>query len=248
MDLLWQHEADGLVAAWLMQGPVLLEGLLLTPPSVLDLEWKIAGGGDLNVDGRADLVWHHQGDGRIATWLMNGTRQTEGGLLFPDAVPDIGWRVNAVTDFDNDGDSDLIWQHADGREAIWFMDGLRAVSGSLLQPPAVSDTAWEIAGSGDFDADGQQDLVWQHADGRIAVWLMSGTSLRDGYVLGDVVPAAGTRLRSVGDLNGDGAPDLIAQTGTDGRIIAWLMMGTSLIEQLELGQVSDPDWRIAGPR
>jgi hypothetical protein len=248
MDLLWQHEMDGSLAAWLMQGQTLREGLLLTPPNVSDLDWKVSGGGDVDGDGRPDLIWHHQGDGRLAAWLMNGSRQIEGRLLSPEAVPDTGWQVRAVTDFDNDGHPDLIWQHDDGREAVWFMNGLSAISGNLLAPPSVTDTAWRIAGSGDFDADGQQDLVWQHLDGRIAVWLMSGTSLRDGYVLSSIAPQPGLKLRAVGDLNGDGSPDLISQNELDGTIVAWLMMGSLRLESLSLGQVSDPGWRIVGPR
>ena len=30
--------------------------------------------------------------------------------------------------------------------------------------------------TGDFNGDGKTDLLWQHTDGRVGVWLMNGTA------------------------------------------------------------------------
>lgn len=42
-DLIWQHRTTGSLAAWLMSGAALVDGSLLTPASVSDLNWKIVG-------------------------------------------------------------------------------------------------------------------------------------------------------------------------------------------------------------
>jgi hypothetical protein len=83
VDLVWQNIADGRVAAWLMNGLTQQTGALLSIPSVPDLDWRIRSIGDLNGDGRADLFWQHEGDGRIAVWLMNGFNVISGNLLNP---------------------------------------------------------------------------------------------------------------------------------------------------------------------
>jgi hypothetical protein len=93
-DLVWQHQTNGLISVWLMNGSSLLNGVLLSPGQVSDTNWKIRAVTDLNGDGRLDLVWQNQSTGVLSAWLMNGlTRMGEGLLLSPNAVPDTGWQI-----------------------------------------------------------------------------------------------------------------------------------------------------------
>jgi len=58
-------------------------------------------------------------------------------------VPDTGWEIVAIADFDNDDDSDLLWRHAtSGQNVIWVMDGTSLDSYAWLD--TVADTNWEI--------------------------------------------------------------------------------------------------------
>ena len=34
--------------------------------------------------------------------------------------------------------------------------------------------SWQIKGSGDFNGDGRDDILWQGSDGTPAIWLMDG--------------------------------------------------------------------------
>ena len=43
----------------------------LSIPKMHDQQWRIAAVGDLDRDGRADLVWQHT-DRWLATWLLDG--------------------------------------------------------------------------------------------------------------------------------------------------------------------------------
>ena len=253
LDLLWQHQGDGRIAVWLMAGSTLIDGRLLSPPQVPDTTWKIAGAGDLDADGLDDLVWQNVADGRVSAWFMNGTTLRDGSLLGIPQVPDLDWRIRAVSDVNGDGRSDLWWQHrTTGGIAVWLMNGLTVLAGIPLTALPIADAGWQIVGTGDFDGDHTNDLVWQHlADGRIAVWLMSGTSLVEETVTAPgQVPDINWKIRAVGDVNGDGKPDLIWQKTDDGRVSVWLMDGLTLTEGrlLTPPQVPDTYWQIVGPR
>jgi hypothetical protein len=80
-DLVWQHDSNGQIAIWFMDGPTMRAGVPLGPGQVEDLGWKIVGSGDFNRDGWQDLAWQHQGDGRISVWKMRGSALVEGDLM-----------------------------------------------------------------------------------------------------------------------------------------------------------------------
>ena len=197
-DLIWQHAGDGQVAAWLMNGQTVRAGALLSVPAVSDDRWRIRAAADLDGDGRADLIWQHEGTGHLAMWRMSGLTVLEGVPLQPEQVADLGWKIVGAADFDSNGRRDLLWQHQDGRIAVWFMKGTAMVSGMPLGPGQVADTDWKIRGVGDINGDSRPDLIWQHAtDGRLAAWLMNGLQLIDGTPL---TPSAvpDTKWRIVG--------------------------------------------------
>jgi hypothetical protein len=236
-----------------MNGTDMIAGALLSPPQVSDINWKVAGAGDLDGDGQFDLVWQNVADGRVSGWLMNGLTVRLWGLFSYPQVADTGWRIRAVGDLNGDGKADLFWQHqGDGRISAWLMDGLTVVAFTMLNPSAVADLNWKIVGAADFDGDGSRDLVWHHqSDGRISVWFMNGTSVMSWWLMNPSQVADLTwRIRGVGDLNNDGHPDLLWQNTWDGRISVWLMNGLNLIEGrlLNPSAVPDTNWHVVGPR
>jgi hypothetical protein len=146
---------------------------------------------------------------------------------------------------------DLVLQHeTTGCMVAWHMNGEALVRQDFLVPPCVSDPTWRLAGSADFDLDGENDLVFQNAaSGGIVVWFMDGVVLRGQvWLTPSSVSDPNWRLATVGDFDGDSRADLIIQHQLDGRIVAWLLDGTSLRQQVFLtpDSVSDPDWRIVG--
>lgn len=260
VDLLWQHQVDGWLAAWLLDAYLqCMDGTLLAPSQVADVNWKVVGAGDFDDDGHLDLVWQHAADGRVAAWLMEGVTLRAGVPFSPAQVVDLDWRIRAVGDLNADGHADLIWQHqVDGRVAVWLMDGLSLDDGRLLNPPAVTDTNWWIVGAGDFNHDGRLDLVWEHqADGRLAIWMMDGPTLLSGqvYARTDTGPSADVKVRAVGDFDGDGHVDLMAQhvDGRDLRFCKNSPVGSgafvfSCTFAPSPDAVVDTNWRIVGPR
>ena len=47
--------------------------------------------GDVDGDGRADLVWHHAASGQVVVWLMQGAQIRQVGSVAQ--VPDLGWQI-----------------------------------------------------------------------------------------------------------------------------------------------------------
>ena len=67
----------------------------------------------------------------------------------------------ATGDFNNDGTTDIMWEHAaTGSTAEWLMAPTGGV-GSMLSAPPVG--GWGVVATGDFNNDGTTDLLWKHA-------------------------------------------------------------------------------------
>ncbi|MBI2947758.1 MAG: VCBS repeat-containing protein [Verrucomicrobia bacterium] len=154
----------------------------------------------------------------------------------------------AKGDFNGDTFADLIFQNEDGFLAVWFMDGARMMSASLLTPNRVSDPQWRIAGTGDFNLDGHEDLLLQHREGTLAVWYLDGAKLQAGVFLDPNDPKdEDWRVASTGDFNSDGKVDLLFQHD-DGTLAAWLMNGVKLESAAFVApdHPGDKDWRVVG--
>jgi hypothetical protein len=240
----------------MMDGVKQVEGTLITPSQVADPSWKVVGAGDLDGDGWADIVWQNISDGRVAAWLMSGTVCREAALLSIPQVADLRWRIRAIGDFNADGRADLVWWHeASWYLAIWLMDGLHvdiATLGDTGEPPG-----YEPAGSGDFDGNGNLDLVFVCVKGfwcdlgRVLIVFMNGS---EGYDWSEVpftpIPGNAWKIRAVGDLDGDGKPDLIWQHAQSGDLAVWFMDGINRISGtlLSPSNASDLGWHIVGPK
>src|SRR5437879_2013417 len=81
------------------------EGYMRT---VTDPTWQVAGIGDFDGDGKADIVWRNSASGQNYLYLMDGTaiKPTEGYLR---TVADLNWQIAAVGDSDGDGKRDILW-------------------------------------------------------------------------------------------------------------------------------------------
>jgi hypothetical protein len=57
-------------------------------------------------------------------------------------------------------------------------------------------------------------------------------------------------VHAIGDIDGDGRPDLIWQHELSRLLVCWLMEGTSprMVEGLTPAAVPDTNWHIVGPR
>ena len=182
-DLVWQHGDTGHISVWLMQGTKLMDGRLMNPGRV-DTKWRIAAVADMNGDSKSDLIWQNELDGHLSVWFMNGYNLTDGHLLQPGRVEDLNWKIAGAGDFNGDRKTDLLWRHMkSGVTAIWYMNGDRQTSGSVVESTAVADLNWTIVAVTDVNADGKGDIIWQHSNGNLAAWVMNGHRVSQGTAL-----------------------------------------------------------------
>ena len=90
-DILWRQLVSGRNVAWLMNGTQRLSGVFLTPDTLADTNWQIAGTGHFDAGASPDIVWRHPQTGDIAVSLMNGTRVLSSAVVVP-GVP-LAWEI-----------------------------------------------------------------------------------------------------------------------------------------------------------
>ena len=242
-DLLWQH-SGGSVALWTMNHLSASELVFLNQ---VEPAWKMVGSGDLDGDGKPEILWHHLKGGWLVAWFTDGRAVQRAVYLNPNRL-DTAWTIAALADFNGDGKADLVLQHDDGRLGVWYMNGTTLAGSAYLNPSSIGASAWRIAGAGDLDGDTKADLVWLSGGGVVGAWLMDGTTARTTILLNPAQVSAGWNVRGLVDLNDDDQLDLVWQHDT-GMVGAWLMQGTTAtsFETLQPGAVG-AGWRLVGPR
>jgi hypothetical protein len=100
-----------------------------------------------------------------------------------------------------------------------------------------------LSNSGDFNADGKQDILWRDAQtGEVRIWYMNGSTI----LSNDHVAAVGLnwRIVGIGDFDGSGFSDLLWENANDGSFAIWTMRGDAAVPR----QFPSPgyQWSIAG--
>jgi len=214
-----------------------------------DTRWKIGGTNDFDDDGKTDLLWRHDTSGENVVWFMNGVDMVSGTFTNPPVFTDTRWTIVGTSDFNGDGRADFLWRHAtSGENVVWYMNGADLVGGTFTTPSALSDVRWKMVGTGDFNLDGQADILWRHdTSGENVLWYMNGTVLTGGTF---TTPSALTDVRwkmaGVGDFNRDGKPDVLWHHTVSGQAVLWYMDGSVLIggRFTDPPGLSDTDWRM----
>ncbi len=187
--------------------------------------------GDLNADGRVDLLLDDLASSNHQVWFMAKERQATATALSPAADgPD--WKLSAIDDFDGGSSAaaffrdDLVFRNTvTGELQFWLMNGATRASVAALsgaQPPAVE---WQLTAAADFNQDGQADLLWRNAaTQKLMVWTMNGTAFTGALVPSpDQAADANWACVAALDVDKDGHPDLLWYNATTGKIVIWYM-------------------------
>jgi hypothetical protein len=181
---------------------------------------KSLGFGDMNGDRKADVIVRDKA-GRL--WFTPGDGT---GRLIGSG----GWNaMNALVrhgDFSGDGREDVIAREASTGK-LWLYPGTG--TGSVGSRKLIGTGGWNamsrITAVGDLSGDGRSDLMAvEKATGKL--YLYPGTSagtLGSRKLLGTGGWNAMNALAGVGDMNGDGRPDLYAREASTGKL--WLYPG-----------------------
>ncbi len=218
-DWVWQHRTLGLIAFWFMNGQTQIGSALASPSTTGDLNWKIVGVADFDLDGRPDLVFQHATARHVAIWHMVGVAANTTTLIYPNSTGENDWAIKGVGDFNNDGRPDLLWQHASiGLLAIWHMNNAIMVSSTLLTPNTTGDLGWDLIDSGDFDRDGRLDIVFEHqSSAQIGIWHMNGaTRVGTAFTTPPVPDSTAWQIQAIGHFN-----YVVPDTDGDGMLDTW---------------------------
>ena len=89
--IVWRHQGTGEVDLWTLDLQANAVASRVRLGIVSDLLWQIDGVGDLNGDGKADLLWRHDLAGINSVWYMEGPHIQSTSSLKP--MGDLDWQV-----------------------------------------------------------------------------------------------------------------------------------------------------------
>jgi parallel beta-helix repeat protein len=184
--------------------------------------------------------------GETGTKTFSGTASFDGTNVTISGSSSILRKGAAIPDFNGDGQADILWRNkTTGQNVVWLMNGTTYSNYAELMQ--VTDTNWQIVGTGDFNNDGKTDVLWRNTStGQNVVWLMDGVNYGSYAWLLEVADL-NWEIVGTGDFNSDGKVDILWRNKATGENVVWYMDGVtrtgwSYIEPA----VSDLNWEIVG--
>lgn len=190
---------------------------------------------DFDGDDRSDIAWWNASGGYFAYWKMNGYQFLSATNYF------FGSNLEPSTTGRNTGGaaSEVLMRRPSDRYLFSYRP-----QASGQQPFAVGQygDGWVVAGQGDIDGDGKDDLFWRHpVQGYFAYWRMDGTTYLGGQTY---APPAAFAIAAIADFNGDGRSDILWDAPSGPSMSVWLSVGAGF-EVVQIGAYST-EWRTLG--
>ena len=211
-----------------------------------NLDWHVAGIGDLNGDGKDDVLLRNK-NGRWYYYPMNGRRYLTDERGYADLTRDLDWHVAGIGDLNGDGKDDVLLRHTDGRWDYYPMDGRNPIADQRGLAGLTRNLAWRVAGMGDLNGDGKDDVLLRHTDSRWYYYPMDGRRfLTDERGYAGLTRNLAWQVAGIGDLNGDGRDDVLLRH-TDSRWYYYPMDGRNYLadERGYANLTRNADWSIA---
>jgi hypothetical protein len=183
--------------------------------------WDIAGTGDFNGDGRSDILWRNA-SGTVTEWLGTANGGFTGNLANVSETVPLSWQIAGVGDFNGDGKSDVLWRDSSGVVTDWLGTASGAFVGNLANASSSLPTSWHIVGTGDFNGDGRDDILWRNDLGTVTDWLgTSSGGFTGNWASSNQNLPLSWQVVGTGDFNGDGITDLLWRDSS-GTVVDWL--------------------------
>ena len=203
--------------------------------------------GDLNGDGRADILIRHS-NGQWHLSGMNGKTRISSNRA-PGLPSSLNWRFSGLADMNDDGMDDVLLRHEDGRWQYYAMNGYQPISAESGIADMTGNRDWRIAGVGDLDGDDKDDVLLRHAiTGNWFYFPMNGRNhVVDKRGLVELPQDMDWRIAGIGDLNGDGKDDVLLRHATNGTWHYYPMSGRTLLAGDGVANLpTNSSWKLAG--
>ena len=116
LDLVWQHSTSRVMYLWPGTGTGFGTSAVI---ATLTAGWSIVGAGDVDADGKTDLLFRNAATSGFSYWIMNGSVRTRSA----DSVVSTAYTLSAIGDYNADGRLDLVWGNSARQLFMWFGSG-----------------------------------------------------------------------------------------------------------------------------
>ena len=157
-DVLLRHSETGRWLQYKMNGRSSVasgSGIFAGLPE--DRLWEVVGVGDLNGDGKGDLLMRHSADRTWAWYPLDGLSVAVGSGEV-NLTTSASWHLAGLADLDGDGKDDILLRNTQGVWHWYPMDGRTHRQGNSGTDLSV-ELHWQLAGLGDLNGDGKDDVV-----------------------------------------------------------------------------------------
>ena len=190
----------------------------------------ITAAGDLTGDNVPDMVGRNRRTGATAVYPGTAQGTFEGAVRTSPRFNDVD-QLTGVGDMSGDGKNDLVVRQETTKRLYLFRGTDRAGYRKRVQLSADWSRFNLTAGVGDFNGDGDNDLVARDTDNRL--WLVPGNGARS---LGTPVMlpyrwGSFDIIAGMGDATNDGKPDIIARKRRNGLTFVYPGDGNGGLER-----------------
>jgi len=222
-EIIVQNSATRAIAAWKMNGTTRVSDTTIATPAMVG--WRVVGTRDVTADGNDDILLQNT-SGALAVWEMNGTKLTAGRPLGDSTACGL-----AAGNFG--GNAFLVYDAA--AEKALRRRGLAEKATTALDSGDIEQIA-----VGDFDGDGDDDVVEQLAGGTAKVLLFAAGGAKIDNTATLKLPGTAATIAGIGDYDGNGRADILTYSANDG-VTAWQLDGTTLSKRWNLA--TEANWK-----